>query len=185
MHMFAAVKISYKPCPMYRNKIYITSLLLLMVSVMISSCKIYSLKDTSIPPEVKTIRVANLGNKTPFNPLLSPQLGESLRRKIMNQTRLSMTNSDDAHYDISGDITAYTVSTSGISNQQASSNRLNVTFHLVFKNRLDPTKDAESDVTSSVDFSASQSLSAVESSLTTDLVKNLTDAIFNKIFSNW
>jgi hypothetical protein len=35
------------------------------------------------------------------------------------------------------------------------------------------------------DFDANISLSQAEAGLTTDIVKNLTDDIFNKIFSNW
>jgi hypothetical protein len=35
------------------------------------------------------------------------------------------------------------------------------------------------------DFDANVSLSQAEAGLTADIVKNLTDDIFNKIFSNW
>ncbi len=43
----------------------------------------------------------------------------------------------------------------------------------------------ESDVTSNYDFSAQLTLAQAESQLGDQIVKNVTDAIFNKIFSNW
>ena len=151
-----------------------------------STCK-YGFKDTSpIPQEVKTFRVSQLGNKAQYvNTQLSPQLTEKLKQKIINTTRLRQTNSDDAHYDINGFVSQYYTSTTGISGNNASLNRLNVTFHLVFKNTLDEKKNFETDLTTNVDFSASQSLSQAEAGNSTKIVGNIVDAIFNKIFSNW
>lgn len=165
-------------------KLAAISYIVLLTSYLLSSC--YSFKDVSIPPEVKTVKIHYIENKARIvNPQLSQRLTDKLRQKIVNQTRLSQTNSDDAHYDVSGQITDYYVTTSGISNQQAASNRLNVTVHLVFKNRLDSKKDFEADLTRNFDFSASKSLSAAEAELTDLVVQNMTDEIFNRIFSNW
>ena len=151
-----------------------------------ATCK-YSTKDTApIPPEVKTFRVNVLENKARYvNPQLMPQITEKLKLKIIGQTRLRQTNNDDAHYDIGGYLSDYSVTTTGISGQTASTNRLNVTFHLIFKNTLDQKKDFEADVTSNYDFSAQKTLPDAESQLGDQIVKNVTDAIFNKIFSNW
>ena len=159
-----------------------------LAAFFLPSC--YSFKDVSIPPEVKTVKVNYFENKARIvNPQLSQKLTDRLRQKIINQTRLSQTNSDEAHYDISGFISDYNVSTSGISagangRSQSSTNRLNVTVHLIFKNRLDDKKDFEVDLTRNVDFSATQSLAQAEVSITDD-IKNLVDEIFNRIFSNW
>ena len=143
-----------------------------------------------IPPlshrKVKTFRVNYLENKARYvNPQLTPQITEKLKQKIIGQTRLRQTNNDDAHYDISGYVSDYSVTTTGISNQNASTNRLNVSFHLIFKNTLDQKKDFETDITSNYDFSAQLTLPQAESQLGDEIVKNVTDAIFNKIFSNW
>lgn len=153
-----------------------------------ATCK-YSFKDASpIPPEVKTFRVNLFENKARYvNPTVAPQLTEKLRQKIISQTRLRETKNDDAHYDISGYVSDYSVTTSGIGNQVASTNRLNVTFHLIFRNTIDPDpkKSFEADLTSNYDFPASQTLPQAESGLMDKILKNVTDAIFNKIFSNW
>ena len=112
-------------------------------------------------------------------------LTERLKQKIINTTRLRQTNEDDAHYSISGYVSQYYTTTVNISNNNATGNRLNVGFHLIFKNTLDDKKNFESDLTRTFDFPASQSLSEAENSLTTEIVKNIVDEIFNKIFSNW
>ena len=151
-----------------------------------STCK-YSFKDTApIPLEVKTFRVQYLDNRAQYvNTQLSPQLTEKVKQKIINTTRLHQTNEEDAHYDISGYVSQYFTSTVSIQNNNASGNRLTVGFHLIFKNTLDATKNFETDITRNEDFSASQSLSEAENTLTALIVKDLTDEIFNKIFSNW
>jgi hypothetical protein len=145
----------------------------------------YSLKDVSIPPEIKTVRVFFIENKARYiNPQLSPKLSDKLRQKIINQTRLSQTN-NDADYEISGYISDYSVNTSGISQQQVASNNLNVTVHIIFKNRQDEKKNFEADITRNFPFSASKSLTQAEAELNEQMVTNLTDEIFNRIFSNW
>jgi Lipopolysaccharide-assembly len=158
--------------------------IIILISSFFSGC--YSFKDVSIPPEVKTIRISYIENKARLvNPLLSPQLTDKLRQKVISQTNRTQIQGDNADYDISGYISDYSVSTTGISNQQAASNRLNVSVHIVFKNRLDEKKNFEADVTRNFDFQASLSLPQAESRLNDDIIKNLSDEIFNRIFSNW
>ena len=158
---------------------------LLPTALFTSGC--YSFRDvSSIPKEVKTFRVNYIENKARYiNPQLSPQLTDKLRQKITSQTRLSGVQTDDAHYDIYCTITGYNVTTSGISQQQAAIQRLTVTVHLNLKNTLDPSKSFEADVSRNFDFAASLTLQAAESQLNDDIIKNLTDEIFNRIFSNW
>ncbi len=159
---------------------------LLLFTLSFATCK-YSTKDVSpIPPEVKTFRVNYFENKARYvNPQLTPAITEKLKQKIIGETRLRQTNNDDAHYDISGYLSDYSVTTTGISGQNANTNRLNVTFHLIFKNSLDNTKNFETDVTTNYDFNAQLTLPQAEAQLGDQIVKNITDAIFNKIFSNW
>lgn len=167
-------------------------LLFIVCCAGLASCKIYSFRDVSIPPEVKTIKINFIENKARYvNPQLSPQLSDRLRQKINNQTRLSQVQGDDAHYEVSSTITGYDVSTAGVSNQQAASNRLTVTVHITFVNHLDPTgktvtpANFEADVSYNLDFSANLSLQQAEAQLLPDILTNVTDAIFNRLFSNW
>jgi len=151
-----------------------------------ATCK-YSFEDTSpIPTDVKTFRVNYFENKAQYiNSQLSPQITEKLKQKIINTTRLQQTNADDAHYDISGYVSQYYASTISVSGNNSSGNRLTVGVHLSFVNHLDDKKNIEADVVRTFDYDANKSLSEAENALNSDMVKNIVDEIFNKIFSNW
>lgn len=167
-------------------------LLLLVCCTLFSSCGIYSFRDVSIPPEVKTIKINFLENRAPIvNPQLGPQLTDKLRQKINNQTKLKQVQGDDAHYEVSGYIANYNISTGVVSNQQAASNILTVTVHINLMNRLDPEgktvspADFEADVSQTFNFSSNLSLQQAEAQLMPDILTTMTDLIFNKLFSNW
>lgn len=158
-----------------------------------SSCKIYKFNEVgTLPPEVKTVKVNFIENRAQYiNPQLSPRLTDKLRQKVISQTRLSQTNSDNADWDITGYITNYTFSTSAISGQQVATNRLTVSVHIILNDRKaeenNRTIDAkkEYDVSRSFEFKGTQSFQQAEASLSDELVRTLTDEIFNKLFSNW
>lgn len=171
----------------FKSLIQLTALLsFLFLTLSFATCK-YSTKDTApIPAEIKTFRVNYFQNKARYvNPQLTPQLTEAVKQKIIGQTRLRQVNDDDAHYDISGYLSDYSVTTSGVANSTAGTNRLNVTFHLIFKNTLDATKNFEADLTSNYDFSANLTLQAAETGIGDKIIKNISEAIFSRIFSNW
>lgn len=166
------------------NPFALTSVLLVGLIILVSGC--YSFRDVSIPPEVKTVRIQYFENKARlFNPVLSPLLTDKLRQKVISQTRLTQVQGEDADYDIAGTITDCSVSTTGISNQQAASNRLNITVQIQFRNRLDESKNFEASVTRNFDFSANLTLDQAQLQLQDDIIRNLSDEIFNRIFSNW
>jgi len=175
------------------NKRSIFSVGFVSICLVLSSCKIYSFKDVSIPAQVKSIHISYIENRARLvNPQLAPQLNDKLRQKITQQaSRLAQIQTSDADYDISGSVTDYSYTTSGISQQQVSSNRLTVTVHIIFKNHLDPTgktvapADFEADVTRNFDFSGNLSINDAEAQLLPTIVSNMTDEIFNKLFSNW
>ena len=170
-----------------KNNVSILRLIIVfLVTALLSSCGIYSFKDAVIPDNVKTIKIGFIENKARYvNPQLAPLLTDKLQQKIISQTKLTRTNSDDAHYQIFATITNYDPSqTVGVSEKQASTNRLTVTVHVVLKKTLD-NKEQEFDVSRNFDFSANLSLSQAEAQLMEDIVRNISDDIFNQIFSNW
>ena len=170
------------------NKIpSLTPLLNLLIIIVLSTgCKIYSFKDAVIPQDVKTVKVGFIENRARYiNPQLSPKLTDKVQSKIISQTKLTRTNNDDAHYVINGTITNYDPSqTVGVSAQQATTNRLTVTVHIVLKKTLE-NKEEEFDVSRSFDYSANLTLQQAEGQLLDEVVRSLSDEIFNRIFSNW
>ena len=165
---------------------------IVMMAFAFSSCKIsYGLSEkvSSIPDSIKTLKIIPFEPKSAYsNPQLSPNLTQSLRNKIVNQTKLTLTNSDEAQWLITGEIRDYSVSTTGVTSangqQQSSINRLTVGIHVVINKRAE-NKIVEYDVSRSFDFSAKQSLQTAEAALLDEMVRNLTDEIFNKLFSDW
>jgi hypothetical protein len=157
----------------------------LITLIAITSCGVYKFNDVSVDPKLKTINIHYIDNRAPYvNPQLSPNLTERVRQKIINQTRLSLTNSSDAHLDVTGEIRDYSLSTTGISDKQEVTNRLTVSVHIIVNDQLN-NKKQEYDISRNFEFSASLSLQQAENQLLDEMVRNLTDDIFNRMFSNW
>jgi hypothetical protein len=157
-------------------------LALVLTGILFSGC--YSFQDVSIPPEVKTIRIQYIENRAPYvNPQLAPQYNDRLKQKITNQTKLTVVQSDNAHYDVSGTITNYSPSTAGISGQQAVTNRLTVSIKITLKNEKGEIKNY--DVSRNFDFSANLTLQQAEAQLNETIIRSMVDETFNRIFSNW
>lgn len=157
------------------------------ISMLMASCGIYKFKDTGgLPADVKTIKIGFIENRARYvNPQVAQKFTDKIQQKIIGNTRLTRTNDDNAHYVLNGTITTYDATqTVGVSAQQASTNRLTVTLHMVWRKNL--TNEVEEfDVTRSFDYSANLSLQQAEASLLDEVVRTLTDDIFNRMFSNW
>ena len=166
--------------PTYK-KIFLSVIL----ASLFTSCHVYRFNDVSLPPDVKTVKVNLIENRAQYvNPQLSPRLSDRLRQKIVSQTKLSQTNNDNADWEINAVITSYLVSTSGISGQQQTTNQLSVTIHVAVTKKKEQKTD-EYDVSHNFQFSASKSLQQAETDLNDEMVRTLTDDIFNRLFSNW
>lgn len=154
-----------------------------------SSCNVYKFRDVSIPDSIRTVKVNFIENRASYvNPQLSPRLTDKIRQKIVSQTRLSQTNNDNADWDIRGHISNYSFSTSGLTtqggNRQQTTNRLTVTVHIILNDQK-ANKTQEYDVSRNFEFSANQSIQQAEATLGDEIIRGLTDDIFNRIFSNW
>jgi hypothetical protein len=174
---------------MYFNKKIVSVFYPAVVTVMFLflgiSCN-YKFNQVSIEPNIKTVRVQYLENKARYvNPQLSPQLTDKLRQKIVSQTKLVQVNNDNADYEIAGYISQYDVTTSGISGQQVATNRLTVGVSLVVIDRINNKEPRNITVSRSFDFSATLTLPQAENRLNEEIIRNLTDEIFNQVFSNW
>ena len=138
---------------------------------------------------LKRVKVNFIENHASYvNPQFSPALTDRLKQKIVNQTRLAQTNSDEkADWIIDGEVTEYYQTTAGITStngrSQTSINRLNVSVKIT---KRQPNKDPEEHtVTRQFDFGANQSLQTAEARLMDEMIRNLTDEIFNQLFSGW
>ena len=147
----------------------------------------YKFNDVSIPPEIKTIKILTFDNKARYqNNRLSPQLTDRLRQKIVSQTKLTQVNNENADWEISGYISQYDVTTSAISDQQVATNRLIVAVNITVTDRVTAGEEPKNySISRSFDFSATLTLTQAEQRLHDDMIRNLADEIFNRIFSQW
>jgi hypothetical protein len=151
----------------------------------LAGCGVYSFTGATI--EGKNINIHLFENRARnVVPSLSATLTDKIRSRILSQTGLSPVNTNDADYDLSGNITAYDVTVTGAQNtQQATKNRLTISVAVTFKNRLNEKANFTQTFTRFSDFDATQTLQNVEGALINDIGNQLADDIFNKAFVNW
>ena len=162
-------------------------LLLLVLSLSVCSCGIYSFSGTSIQPDVQTVTI-NFFEYTALrvNPTLSNDLTEALRQRFRQMTSLEQVD-QEGDLEITGEITGYSVSASSVTAQEvAAQNRLTVTVRVSFMNRKYPEDDFDGSTFSGyADFDSSQSLDAVQSTLCEEIVDKLVEDIFNATVAQW
>ncbi len=158
--------------------------LLFVAGSLPTGCGVYKLNDATVPDSIKTVKVNFIENRASYvNPQLSPRLTDKLRQKIVGQTRLTQTN-NVADWEISGTITQYSFSTSAISGQQVANNRLTVGLTITI-NDLKANKTDRYDISRSFEFRSTLSFQQAENALGDEMIRTLTDEIFNRIFSKW
>ena len=162
------------------------AVLVMALALVCQGCGIYSFSGASIPAEAKTVSVDYFPNHAQLvNPLLSNNFTNALRDAMTNQTTLDMVDTGgDLAFE--GEITDYrTAPTAITSGQTAAMNRLTITVKVRFSNRIDDTKDFEQSFSRYEDYPSDQDLNSVQESLTTTIVEQLVEDIFNKALVNW
>jgi len=166
-----------------------TSLLLIVVlgSLIFTACKIsYSFTGASIAANVKTFSVYYFPNRARLvNPNLSQQVTDGLQEKLIKQTSLNQI-SENGDLEYTGQITEYDVKPMNIvKGDLAAQNRLTISVKVKFSNNKDHPQDWEKTFTEYEDFDSNNSLNTVEDSLVPEIIKKLTDDIFNASVANW
>jgi len=171
---------------MKRNTIFVL-LLVAMLSIVFAACKIsYSFTGASIAPNVKTFSVYYFPNRAKLvNPNLSQQFTDGLQEKLIKQTSLNQI-SENGDLEFNGQITEYDVRPMNIvQGDLAAQNRLTIGIKVKFTNNKDHEQDWEKTFTAYEDFDSNNSLSTVEDGLVPEIIKKLTDDIFNASVANW
>lgn len=171
---------------MKRNTIFVL-LSVAMLSIVFAACKIsYSFTGASIAPTVKTFSVYYFPNRAKLvNPNLSQQFTDGLQEKLIKQTSLNQI-SENGDLEFNGQITDYEVRPMNIvQGDLAAQNRLTIGIKVKFTNNKDHEQDWEKTFTAYEDFDSNNSLSSVEDGLVPEIIKKLTDDIFNASVANW
>lgn len=135
---------------------------------------------------VKTFSVSYFPNRARLvNPNLSQQLTDGLQEKLIRQTSYSQIQ-EDGDLEFSGQVTDYEVRPMNIQEGDlAAQNRLTVTIKVKYTNNKDHEQDWEKTFSAYEDFDSNNSLNTVEESLVPEIIKKLTDDIFNASIANW
>ena len=159
---------------------------IVLTSIFMTSCGIYSFTGASIPSEAKTVSVAYFTTTTTNSPSsLNQTITEGLKDLFLSQTNLDLTELE-GDLSFSGQITKYQLSPMAIqANETAGQNRLTIDIKVKYTNSFDDKQNFESTFSRYRDFSSSQNLADVEIVLIEEITKELLEDVFNKAFVNW
>ena len=169
------------------NKYGICVALLSLIVLLFTACKVsYKFTGTSIDYNViKTIQIDNIANRAPYGwAPMEAIFNNKLQDLYANQTRLKIVKrGGDLH--IAGEITGYdqynkSISADGFSSQV----QLKMTVNIRFTNSK-TNESWERQFSATTQYNSTQQLSAVQEQLVTEMVKDLTDQIFNATVADW
>ena len=182
----AAQELGISDRTLYRRlKQYGLMLLLVLASCIMSSC--YTFNGASIDyAKTKTIQIADFPIRSNYvwGPMASI-FNNQLKDQYANHTKLIQVKRN-GDLKIDGEITRYeqrnkSVSAEGYSAQT----ELTMTVNVRFTNNANHNEDFERQFTASSTYETTQSLNAVQEELVTQMVKDITDQIFNATVANW
>ena len=170
-----------------RSYSYICIVILMVALLGVTACTVsYKFTGTSINYDlIKTIQIDNVVNRAPYG--WAPMEGifkNKLQDLYANQTRLKLVKRNgDLH--IAGEITGYdqfnkSISADGFSSQV----QLRLTVNIRFTNSK-TNESWEKQFSATSQYNSTQQLSAVQEQLVTEMVKDLTDQIFNATVADW
>jgi len=162
-------------------------ILLIFSAIVFTDCKInYGFTGAVPMVGVKTFSVSYFPNRARLvNPNLSQQLTDGLQEKLIRQTSYSQIQ-EDGDLEFSGQVTDYEVRPMNIQEGDlAAQNRLTVTIKVKYTNNKDHEQDWEKTFSAYEDFDSNNSLNTVEESLVPEIIKKLTDDVFNASIANW
>lgn len=153
-----------------------------------TACSIsYKFNGASIDyTKVKTITIKDFPNQAPLvYPPLSQLFTETLKDMYIRQTRLQLVP-NNGDLELEGEITGYELTPTAVKEDAyASQTKLTITVRVRYSNRVNPEEDFEQTFSAYREFDSNQMLQAVQEQLSTEIVEELTDQIYNATVANW
>ena len=169
------------------NRRHSFDLLFLMV-LLFSACTIsYRFNGASIDyATTKTIQIDNFPIRSAYVWAPMQSIFQNRLTDIYaNQTKLRQVKKN-GDLQLSGEITGFDQFNKGISsNGYSNLVQLKMTVNVRFVNNKKHTDDFERQFTATTEYDSSQQLNAVQEELVTQMVKDITDQIFNATVANW
>lgn len=166
-----------------KKTIFIVTLVLL-----VSSCTMsYKFNGASIDYDLtKTMMISDFPNQAPLvYPPLEQRFNEELKDLFTRSTRLQFVN-QNGDMEMEGEIVGYELTPLAVQEDSfASETRLTLTVRMRFRNNKAQGQDKEETIKAYRNFPADKMIDEVQDQLITELVKEITDQIFNTTMSNW
>jgi len=160
----------------------------LLAALLLTACTIsYRFNGASIDYETtKTIQIDNFPIRSTYVWAPMQSIFQNRLTDIYaSQTKLRQVKKN-GDMQLSGEITGFDQYNKGISSDGYSSQvQLKMTVNVRFVNNKKHTDDFERQFSATADYDASQQLTAVQEELVTQMVKDITDQIFNATVANW
>ena len=161
--------------------------LLCLMLMLLTACSIkIQMTGTNINYDIlKTIQIDKIANRAPYGwAPMEAMFNNTLQDAYVNQTRLKLVKrGGDMH--LAGEITAYEQYNKGISADGLSSQvQLKMTVNIRFTNEK-TGQNWERQFSATTQYDASRQLSAVQEELVTEMIKDITDQIFNATVADW
>ncbi len=170
-----------------KHHILRTAIMLLLV-MMTASCKVsYKFNQSSIDyTKTKTITIVDFPIRSSYvwGPMQTI-FNNELKDQFANHTKLSLVKRN-GDLKIEGEITQYSQRNKSVSSEGYSAQtELSMTVNVRFTNNVNHKEDFERQFTSTTSYETTQSLASVQEELVTQMVKDITDQIFNATVANW
>ncbi len=161
---------------------------MLTLGMILSACSVsYKLNGASIDyTKTKTIQIDDFANRSNYvwGPM-APMFNNELKDVFANHTKLQQVKRNgDLH--IQGEITRYEQRNKSVSSEGYSAQtELSMTINVRFTNNANHAEDFEKQFTATATYETTQSLAAVQEELVQQMVKDLTDQVFNATVASW
>ena len=154
----------------------------------LTACSVsYSFNGASIDyTKTKTIQIADFPIRSSYvwGPMASI-FNNQLKDQYANHTKLIQVKRN-GDLKVEGEITRYEQRNKSVSSEGYSAmTELSMTVNVRFTNNVNHAEDFERQFTATASYETTQSLNAVQEELVTQMVKDITDQIFNATVANW
>ena len=155
---------------------------------LVSACSIkYRLDGASIDyTKTKTIQIADFPIRSSYvwGPM-GPMFNNQLKDVFANHTRLIQVKRN-GDLRIEGEIIQYSQRNKAVSSEGYSAQtELSITVNVRFTNNANHKEDFERQFTATSSYETTRSLTSVQEQLVSEMVKDLTDQIYNATVANW
>lgn len=154
----------------------------------LASCSVsYKFNGASIDyTKVKSIQIADFPIRATYvwGPM-APMFNNRLKDIFANHTRLEQVKRN-GDMKIEGEITQYQQRNKSVSSEGYSAQtELSMTVNVRFTNNTNHNEDFERQFTATATYETTESLNSVQERLVEQMVKDLTEQIFNATLANW